>query len=101
MEIRLRAERGDAAAQGELGMCYYNGNGVPQNKVEAVKWYRKAAEQGDDIAQCSMGLCYENGDVVDRNIVLAKYWYNKAAEQGLEEAKEALLRIEVKEMYLK
>ena len=25
---------------------YYNGEGVPQDYKEAVKWYTKAAEQG-------------------------------------------------------
>jgi len=30
---------------------YRKGKGVPKNKAEAVKWYRKAAEQGDADAQ--------------------------------------------------
>ena len=36
----------NAAAQLNLGHCYWNGKGVPQNYAEAVKWFRKAAEQG-------------------------------------------------------
>ena len=33
------------------GSCYENGDGVPQNYDEAVKWYRKAAQQGNEDAQ--------------------------------------------------
>ena len=43
---RKAAEQGDAAAQYNLGVIYYNGEGVTQDYAEAVKWYRKAAEQG-------------------------------------------------------
>ena len=40
------AEQGNAAAQYNLGVYYYNGEGVPQSYTEAVKWFKKAAEQG-------------------------------------------------------
>ncbi len=30
---------------------YIYGKGVSRDKVEAVKWYRKAAEQGDEEAK--------------------------------------------------
>ena len=40
------AEMGSAVFQNDLGVMYANGEGVPQNDVEAVKWYRLAAEQG-------------------------------------------------------
>ena len=45
------AEQGDADAQNYLGWMYSHGYGVPKNKAEAVKWYRKAAEQGDSDAK--------------------------------------------------
>jgi len=40
------AEQGDAEAQYNLGVRYANGEGVPEDYKEAVKWFRKAAEQG-------------------------------------------------------
>lgn len=40
------AEQGDDVAQNWLGLCYYEGNGVPQSYSEAVNWYRRAADQG-------------------------------------------------------
>ena len=45
------AEQGDAEAQFNLGVMYANGEGVPQDYAEAVKWYPKAAEQGDEYAK--------------------------------------------------
>ncbi|MBR6802989.1 MAG: SEL1-like repeat protein [Kiritimatiellae bacterium] len=46
VDLKHRARLGDAEAQFEVGCCYYEGDGVPKNLVEAVKWYQKAAEQG-------------------------------------------------------
>jgi len=40
------AEQGLPLAQYNLGVMYYNGQGVPKDYAEAAKWYRKAAEQG-------------------------------------------------------
>ena len=40
------AEAGAASAQYFLGLRYATGEGVPQDDVEAVSWYRKAAEHG-------------------------------------------------------
>ena len=52
------AEKGSAEAQFMLGVCYYEGNGGPQNYSEAVKWWRLAAEQGHAKAQYNLGVCY-------------------------------------------
>ena len=48
---RKAAEQGYAAAQYNLGINYYNGTGVSQNKEEAKKWLRKAANQGYENAK--------------------------------------------------
>ena len=55
------AEQGHAAAQYMLGLCYELGEGVEQDQVKAVEWYRKAAEQGQAVAHCSLGRCYAEG----------------------------------------
>src|SRR3984957_7590530 len=49
--LRPLAEQGDAAAQYDLGIMYYAGQGVARNAAEAVRWFGKAAEQGDLNAQ--------------------------------------------------
>ena len=64
------------------GVRYYNGDGVEQDKKEAVKWFRKAAEQGNASAQLNLGYCYENGEGVEQNKAEAVKWYRKAADQG-------------------
>ena len=46
-------------AQYNLGVMYDNGEGVPQDYKEAVKWYRLAAEQGNANAQTNLGNMYE------------------------------------------
>jgi len=61
---------------------YQNGNGVPQDDAEALKWYRKAAEQGYTLAQFCLGLMYRNGNGVPQNDAEAVKWFRKAAEQG-------------------
>lgn len=39
-----------AMAQYKLGCCYRDGQGVPQDYVEAVKWYWLAADRGHETA---------------------------------------------------
>jgi uncharacterized protein len=61
---------------------YANGQGVPRNDAEAVKWDRLAADQGDTNAQTFLGFSYANGQGVPRNYAEAVKWYRLAAEQG-------------------
>lgn len=76
------AEKGDAWAQYQLGLCLEYGNGVAKDAKEAVKWYRKAAERESAPAQLRLGSCYENGIGIEKNFSEAMKWYRKAAEQG-------------------
>jgi Sel1 repeat len=46
---------------------YDNGQGVPRNDAQAIKWYRKAAEQGDAVAQFNLGVMYAKGEGVPHN----------------------------------
>ncbi len=61
---------------------YSNGQGVPQDYAEAVKWYRKAAEQGATEAQNSLGFMYYKGRGVPQDYAEAVKWFRKAAGQG-------------------
>ena len=76
------AEQGEAAAQFNLGVMYYNGEGVPQDYAEAVRWFRAAAEQGEAAAQFNLGVMYNNGEGVPENDAEAVRWFRAAAEQG-------------------
>ena len=81
-ELIEKAEQGHAAAQSNLGVMYTNGQGVPQDDGEAVKWYRAAAEQGHAGAQSNLGISYANGQGVPQDDGEAVKWFREAAEQG-------------------
>ena len=53
---------------------YQKGQGVRENHVQAVKWYRKGAEQGGADAQIGLGLMYYRGQGVPRDYVQAYKW---------------------------
>ena len=52
---------------------YYNGEGVPKDYSEAVKWYQKAAEQEHSMAQSNLGDCYLNRTGVQQDESKAIY----------------------------
>ena len=72
--LTQQAESGNPQAQRELGVCYYKGDGVPQDYTEAVKWFLKAAEQGDATAQLCIGNCYDFGNGVPQDYSEAVKW---------------------------
>jgi TPR repeat protein len=84
--IKPLAEKGDARAQCKLGIMYDYAQGVPQDMIEATKWFRKAAEQGNAEAQRYLGDKYVGGIGVPQDYVEAAKWNKKAAEQGIAEA---------------
>ena len=38
-DLRVKADKGDAAAQYDLGFSYAYGQSVTKDEAEAVKWY--------------------------------------------------------------
>ena len=65
-----------------MGFMYDKGHGVPQNDIEACRWYRLAAGQGDARAQHNLGNMYAEGHGVPQNDIEACRWYRLAADQG-------------------
>jgi hypothetical protein len=86
----IGANKGDAAAQNNLGLMYDQGLGVPQDNKEAVSWFRKAAEKGDAAAQNNLGREYAKGLGVSQDDQQAVSWFRKAAEEGYAEAQDNL-----------
>jgi uncharacterized protein len=77
------AEQGHVVAQYWLGVMYAEGEGVPQDDTEAVKWYRRAAGLGRHaLAQLHLGRMHDMGRGVPRNHAIAMKWYRLAAAQG-------------------
>ncbi len=76
------AEQGDAAAQFNLGILYANGQGVPEDHAEAMRWFRLAAEQGDAEAQYKLGVLYADGRSVPQDYAQAARWFRAATATG-------------------
>ncbi len=83
--LRLMAERGNAAAQVNLGAMLEAGDGVDRDSAAAVKWYRAAARQGLADAQTRLGLMYARGEGVPQDEVEALAWFILAANGGDED----------------
>ena len=82
-EWKPLAEQGDAVAQFNLGIMYYNGQGVAQNYTQAIFWYKKAAEKGFAVAQSNLGFMYAMGKGIPQNYKIAYILFNLAASNGL------------------
>ena len=85
-EMIRSANAGKADSQFELGKCYYYGNGVETNFIEAAKWFLKAAEQGHAEAQFDIGTMYADGKGIDKNWTEAEKWFIKSANQDFTKA---------------
>ena len=78
------ASQGHAAAQYNLGVMHEWGNGVPQDDVKAMKWYRLSAEQSHRDGQNNLGAMYSKGEGVEQNFVEALKWFVVSADNGSE-----------------
>jgi hypothetical protein len=88
--LRPLAVQGNANAQYNLGNMYMDGQGVPQNDAEAVKWFRRAADQDFVDAQSNLGAMYIDGRGVPQNHAEALRWLRLAAGRGDAEAQSNL-----------
>ena len=76
------AEKGDAQAQNNLGVCYVKGDGTGRDIPTAVVWFRRAAEQGYAKAMWNLGRIMEQDNGVGPDLAEAARWYRMAAENG-------------------
>jgi VWFA-related protein len=81
IEVELVNDQGEVFARSS----YSNGEKVPQDEVEAARWYRLAAEQGNVRAQGNLGVMYGNGSGVPQDYITAHMWSNLAAAQSFGE----------------
>lgn len=87
--VKPYADQGDTGAQGLVASHYYNGEGVPQDFAEALKWYKLAAHNESGYYQ--MGSIYEHEHkMVKKNLILAYMWYKLAEDNGHYSVKEQL-----------
>ena len=81
------------SARFNLGMAYYNGDGVPKNVSQASRWFRLAVKQNFSEAQYTLGVLLIEGEEnfpkeEEEGLRLLKL----AAEQGHLAAKEQLYK---------
>jgi Sel1 repeat len=90
------AEKGDAAAQVELGILYYEGlaDSRRPDYAEALKWFQRAADQHNAKAEDRIGLMYYSGKGVPLDYPEAAHWYQLAAQGGNYHA-----RLQLSDMY--
>lgn len=89
--FRPGAERGDPAAQNNLGVLHEAGLGAARSKEEALRWYRRGAEQGLAMAQYNLGVLLASDHVLGTeaperrrsDFIEAYAWILVAAHQGL------------------
>lgn len=82
--IQLAAEAGFADAQAMLGQMLLDGDGIEEDKTEAIRWFRKAAGQDHAMAINMIGRCYDLGWGVEVDKARAAEWFKAAADRGLD-----------------
>ena len=86
-QLRMAAEQGIASAQYNLGVMYANGQGVPQDYVQAHKWVNLAASRTTgEVAEKSRLLRDQLAEKMTASQVaeaqqLAREWQPKTWEQ--------------------
>jgi TPR repeat protein len=80
--LRPLAEKGNASAQHIIGKMYYLGQGIPQNHLEAMKWFQRSADHGNALAQHNLGVMHYMGQGVTQDYKEAAKWFRLSAEQG-------------------
>lgn len=77
------ADQGNADAQFRIGQLYQFGNGVEENRDEAVKWYKAAAEKGQAEACMLLASYYSSRYVSNPDGGEAVRLYRIAFEKGI------------------
>jgi len=80
--MRSAADRGHAAALTYLGVLYWYGKFVEENRERAIELYRRAMEFGDPYAVANVGFATLTGDGVQRNLERGLNLLRSAAERG-------------------
>ena len=77
-----KAKAGDAIAQVQLGVAFYEGHEIEKSDLKAVEWFKKSAENKNALGEALLGMCYKHGDGVDQDFKKAFQLFNKSAKKG-------------------
>ena len=90
---REHAAKGDTFAMCLIALMYQNGEGVPKNENEVIKWLRLASDQGGSVAQYELGNMYLKGEGVSKDVQEAFRLFTLAAAGGHTEAEIELRKL--------
>ena len=86
------ASAGYAQSMHELGTMFYLGeHGLPQDRVEAVRWFRRAATHNISGSMFLLGECLLAGDGAPQDVHAALGWFAAAGELGHRGARSRLI----------
>jgi TPR repeat protein len=89
------AASGGSIAMTNLGLLYYNGQGVAQDYVKAREWFEKAANRREASAMRYLGMLYVSGWGVAQDYAKAREWFEKATNNGDAKAKALLEQLPI------
>ncbi len=78
----LLAETGDVNAIHHVGVAYFYGYGIKQNREKGLILLRIAAQKGNPCTQYMLGKLYQNGGLVKPDCEKEKELFEMAAEHG-------------------
>lgn len=73
---------GYPAAMWRIGVSYYSGSVIKQDKRRAASWFRDAADKGLGVAMSDLAYLYESGEGVAKDSREAARWFERAAATG-------------------
>ena len=76
------AKDGYPAAMWRIGIAYYSGSVIKENKRAAASWFRSAADKGLGAAMSDLAYLYETGEGVAKDSREAASWFERAAASG-------------------
>lgn len=77
-DFRQLAEGGHQGAEFMIGVMYFQGRGVAQNRAIAAVWFHKAALKGHEGAQLALGSIHIRGVGVYQDLSEAYMWLSLA-----------------------
>lgn len=89
-ELKQFAAKGDVQACFELGDRYLEGDGVPQDPMQAIPLFEQAAKGGVTNAWFKLGKIYHDGLGVPADYVRALDYFTRAARANVTEAQHNL-----------
>ncbi len=93
-ETIIRCAKKDVSkAMTMLGVLYVRGEGVPQDRKEAMHFYQKAANKGDSLAMIKIGDLYATGVPQDYNQAIS--WYKKVVDKNDANLSDAMYALSV------